>query len=81
VQVAPLGTWLVAPPLLSAFVALPMFVHWEFSSLPHPCSLGQVQHSIQSPLLLSVLDYCSLFMLFIFVGSGVQSAQELHWIM
>jgi hypothetical protein len=30
---------------LSAFVALPTFLYWEFSSLPHPHSLGQVQHS------------------------------------
>jgi hypothetical protein len=45
VLVAPVEGWLVTPLLLSAFAALPAFVHWEFSSLPHPCSPGQVQCS------------------------------------
>jgi hypothetical protein len=29
-----LGGWLVTPPLLSAFVTFPVFIHWEFDSLP-----------------------------------------------
>jgi hypothetical protein len=63
-----LGSWLVTPSLLSAFVTFPTFVHWEFGSLSHPCSLGQIQLSTQLPLL--VLNCNSLFMLFSFVGGN-----------
>jgi hypothetical protein len=61
-----LGGWLVVPPLLSAFVTFPAFVHWELGSLPHLHFLGQVPGS--TPPLLSVLDYNSLFMFFSFIG-------------
>jgi hypothetical protein len=40
--------------------------HLEFSSLPHPLSLGQVQH-VTHPPLLSMFDY-SLLLFFSFVG-------------
>jgi hypothetical protein len=41
VLAAPLGDWLVTPCLLSAFVALPTFIHKEFGSLPHPVLQGR----------------------------------------
>jgi hypothetical protein len=64
-----LGSWLVTPHLLSAFVTCPALVHLKFRSLPHPHSLKQVQCSIPSPL--SELDYNSLFIVFSFVQEGV----------
>jgi hypothetical protein len=77
VLAAPLGGQLDAPPSLSAFVALPIFVHWEFSSLPTPALRGRF--SVPPPPPLLVLDYSSLFMLFSFVGGGsIQSTQVLH---
>jgi hypothetical protein len=48
--------------------ALSIFAHWEFGSLLHPCSLGQVPCSTPSWLL--VLDYNLLFMLSSFVRGG-----------
>jgi hypothetical protein len=73
-SLVPLGGWLVTSSLLSAFVPCPDFIHWGFSSLPHPCSLSLVQHSTPPPP--SVVDYKSLFMLFSFVRGkgGIQSA-------
>jgi hypothetical protein len=65
---APLGGWLIAQLPLSAFDALPMVVHCKFGSLPHPCSLVQVQHS--TPLLLFLLDYSSLFIFSVLLGEG-----------
>jgi hypothetical protein len=65
--------WLIAPLLLSAFVTFPAFIHWEFSSLTHLSSLGQVNCS--TPPVLFLLDYNLLLIHFSFVG-GVQSAQN-----
>jgi hypothetical protein len=42
--------------------------HWEFGYFSHPCSPGQVHFSTWIPL--SVLDYCSSFMFFSFLGGG-----------
>jgi hypothetical protein len=78
VLTAPLGCWLVIPPPLSAFVALPAFIHWEFGSLPTPVLQGRFSIPPPPPLLL--LDYSLLVILFSFVGR-VQSAYGLHWIM
>jgi hypothetical protein len=72
--------WLIAL-LLSAFAAFPVFIYWdfgaEFSSLPHPLPLGQVQCSTlaHSPCLITV--HC---LFFCFVGSD-QPAQGLRWFM
>jgi hypothetical protein len=75
------GRWLITPPLLSAFAACPVLVHWEFggvfSFLPCPLSPGQVQHS--TPTLLSVLDYSLLFMFCSYVGSSVLNAALCLW--
>jgi hypothetical protein len=61
-----LGGWLVAQPLPSAFVTFPTFVHWEFGSLPHLLSLGQLQHS--TLLLLLLLNWNSLFIFSVLLG-------------
>jgi hypothetical protein len=51
------------------FLAPPLTAQqWEISSLPHPHSPGQVQHSI--PPQMVVVDYSSLFMAFSFAGGG-----------
>jgi hypothetical protein len=42
-------------PQLSAFAAFPMFVHWEFGSLPHPVLQGGF--SVAPPPPLSVLEF------------------------
>jgi hypothetical protein len=63
---APLGRLVCLLILLSVFDVFPAFVHWEFSSLPHPHSWGRFSVPLHSPLL--ALDYNWLFMLFIFVG-------------
>jgi hypothetical protein len=60
VPAAPLRGWLVAPPPISAFAALPVFVHWEFSAeslAPCPTPLLCCRFSVPPSPLLSVLDY------------------------
>jgi hypothetical protein len=74
-SLAPLGGWLVTPPLFSACVTFPTFIPWEFHSLSHLHSLGQVQCS--TPPLLQVLD-CNLLLCFSVFLWGIQYARRLH---
>jgi hypothetical protein len=77
VLVAPLGVVLLP---YSHCQPLLLFIHWEFSSLPHPCVLGQVQH----PNSVSAVGVRLQFAVYAFQFRwevGFQSTQSLHWIM
>jgi hypothetical protein len=62
-----LGSWLIASPLLSAFVSFHSLriQHWEFSSLPHP--LGQVQCSIPTSTVGVSLQF-AVYVFFVWLG-------------
>jgi hypothetical protein len=80
-----LGGWFVFALLLLAFVALPAFIHWEFStesSAPCPTSILWDRFSVPPPPPLSVLDCSLLFMLFSFVvgGSSFCPGAVLHYV-
>jgi hypothetical protein len=65
------GGWFFALPLLSAFVAFPVFIHWEFStgsSAPCPTPVLQGRFSIPPPPLMSVLEYSLLFCFSVLLG-------------
>jgi hypothetical protein len=79
-----LGGWLITPTTTLSLCCFThvhslRFQHWEFGSLPHSHTPGQVQCSNLTSAVSVRLQFTVYAFQFCF--RGVQSAQGLHWIM